>query len=174
MHLARDGVVLHDTNGELASLLAALSPPDAVQLLDRVHRFTAALDVSKDDEARYIEGLCKLGRYLLRTAIYARALRDGRPSFSLDDLGEINSQPELPVVLSSHDDVYPPPSKEVLADLRNRLTDEFGSIAENPYGSLEALIVGSWDEDPDLSNLATLAISSGDDLPYEELPKVVL
>lgn len=174
MHLARDGIILHDSDNTLRSILGSFEPPDADRLLERVHHLAAVLDVGADDRARYLAGLCKVARYLLRTAIYATALRMGRPCFSLNDLAVLFSQPELPMILSSHDGIYAPPTAGVLEDLRRRLEALLGRLPVNSFGSLQALVVGGLGNDSELSNLATLAIAEDGELPYEELPKVIL
>ncbi len=173
-HLARDGMILHDTDGQMKRILATFTPPDPGALLRRVRDFSAILDVTSRDRVTYLSGLTQVARYLLRTAMYALALQDGRPCFSLDELSIRFDQPELRTLLSSHPGVYPEPSDEVLADLVHRLATAVGPGPENPYGSLHALIVVAWQEDRDLANLATLTLGVNDSLPYSEIPKVVL
>lgn len=173
-HLARDGMILHDTYGQMERILATFTPPDPDTLLRRVRDFSVILDVTGRDRVTYLSGLTQVARYLLRTAMYALALQDGRPCFSLDELSIRFDQLELTTLLSSHPGVYPEPSDEVLADLVRRLAAVVGPRPENPHGSLHALIVVAWHEDRDLANLATLALGVNDSLPYSEIPKVVL
>ncbi len=173
-HLARDGVIIHDTDAQMESILATFTPPDPDALLRRVRDFSVILDVTRSDRATYLSGLTQVARYLLRTAKYALALQDGRPCFSLDELSIRFDEPELTTLLSSHPKVYPEPSEEVLGDLVRRLTAVVGPRPENLHGSLHALIVVAWQADRDLANLATLALGVNDSLPYSEIPKVVL
>jgi predicted nucleotidyltransferase len=173
MHLARDGVILHDT-GELARILSTFSPPDPADLLRRVREFAIILDVTDEDLSRYLPGLAQVARYLLRTATYAVALRDGDPCFSIDELAIRFDQPELVILLSSHPGVYPEPAVEVLADITQRLTSVVGPLPANGYKSLHALIVATSVTDPEVSHLATFVLGNDDSLPYAEIPKVVL
>jgi hypothetical protein len=174
MHLVQDGIILHDSDGELARILSTFSPPDPDDLLRRVREFGVILDVTSDDRLRYLSGLAQVARYLLRTATYALALQDGDPCFSVEELAVRFHQPELATLLSSHPGVYPQPTLEVLADLTGRLASAVGPLPANPYGSLHALIVATSVTDPDVSHLATFALGTDESLPYSEIPKVVL
>jgi predicted nucleotidyltransferase len=174
MHLARDGVILSDRSGELRRILALFTPPNPDNLIDRVRRFTAVLDATEAETQKYIAGFCRLARYLLRTAIYAQAIREGEPCFSLQELADRYKDPSLPTVLSSHEGVHPHPSAPVFADLKCRLSDTLGHLAPNRYLSLHALIIGSWNSDRELSHLGLLVLGQDDTLPYAEIPKVIL
>lgn len=174
MHLARDGLILHDSAGELAGILSTFTPPDPGDLLRRVREFGVILDVTGTDRLKYLPGLAQVARYLLRTATYALALQDGDPCFSVDELAVRFRQPELATLLSSHPGVYPQPTIEVLAELTGRLTSAVGPLPVNPHGSLHALIVATSVADPDVSHLATFALGTDELLPYSEIPKVVL
>ncbi|MEV6644244.1 nucleotidyltransferase domain-containing protein [Amycolatopsis sp. NPDC051371] len=174
MHLVRDGVIIHDSAGVLAEILATFSPPDPDQLLERVRQFGVILDVTDSDRSTYLPGLVQVARYLLRTATYALALRDGDPCFSVEELAVRFGQPELTTLLSSHPGVYPEPTPEVLTDLTDRLSSAVGSLPQNRHRSLRALIVTTSVSDPDVSHLATFALGNDATLPYTEIPKVVL
>ncbi|WP_158510672.1 nucleotidyltransferase domain-containing protein [Rhodococcus erythropolis] len=174
MHLARDGIALHDTEGRMAEILSTFTLPDPHELLQRIREFSIVLDLPREEQSTYLPGLCQVARYLLRTAIYALALRDGRPCFSIGELAVRFNQPELTILLSSQPEQYPAPSLGVLDDLRQRLTEVVGAPGDNPFGSLHALIVGSSTSNPDLEKLATLVLGVDESLPYAELPKVIL
>ncbi|WP_157417585.1 hypothetical protein [Nocardioides sp. Iso805N] len=174
-HLARDGIVLYDTDDQLARALAAIQAPEPGSIITRVRSLTPVLDVSKADRGKYIEGLTKVGRYLLRTALYAQALDAGRPCFSVREIADRRHDSALVSVLSSHEAVRPAASLEVFNDLCGRLTAAVGPLASNPYGTLHGLIEGSWADDRELSNFATLILAGdGEELPYDELPRVTL
>ena len=175
-HLARDGIVLHDTNRQLASALAAIQPPPPPgAIIARVRSLACVLDVSDTDHHDYIEGLTKVGRYLLRTAMYAQALDEGRPCFSVRELAARSGDLALVAVLSSHELVRPAASLEVFDDIRRRLAAVIGELPSNPHGTLHELIEGSWTDSKELSNFATLVLAGDDDeLPYDELPRVTL
>lgn len=175
MHLARDGVVVHDTGALLSKQLTNMGTPDAAALLARVRRYSAVLDVSAEEEQRYLAGLARVARYLLRTAIYAFVIAQGRPCFSVRELAERLGQPELAVLLSANPTVHGEVSTALLAELRRRLAGVVGSLETNVHGSLRALIVNEWDADRDRATLATLATASDDrSFDYAALPKVLL
>lgn len=174
MHLKRDGVLLHETNDRISGILESFVDPDPSSLLERVRRFSTILYLPKDEQLRYLVGLCQVGRYLLRTATYAVALRDGNPCFSVAELAQRMRQPELVSLLSSHPGIYPRASETTLDEIRSRLVTTVGDPEPARFGSLHALIVGSSEEDRDLESLAILALGVDESLPYAELPKVVL
>lgn len=174
-HLARDGVILHDANGWLAGSLSEFRPTEPRQVLARVRDISVILGSSETSRDRYIEGLVRLARYLLRTALYAKALDPGPPCFSIAGLAERFGQPELRTLLSSHVAVHAVASLAVLIDLEARISEVVGPIDENPYATLQALIVAEWDSNRDVANAALLALSSDrTELPYAEIPRIVL
>lgn len=174
-HLARDGLVLFDPDGILGPAVAGIEPPPSGSVVARVRSLSQVLDVAAEDRAKYLEGLTKVARYLLRSALYALALDEGEPCFSVREIAERRHDPALASILSSHADVRPEASKEVFDDLCRRLAELVGPLARNPYGDLHGLIEGAWTVNRDLSNFATLALADdADELPYDELPKVTL
>lgn len=174
-HLVRDGLILFDPASRLAEILAGIEAPLPGAVIDRVRSLTPVLDISNKDLDRYIEGLGQVARYLLRSALYAEALDAGEPCFSVREIADRKSDPDLATVLSSHETVRPTASPAVFHDLTARLASVIGPLLPNPYGDLHGLIEGSWKHERELSNFATLALSDGrDELPYDELPKVTL
>jgi len=175
MHLARDGKILHDSSEFTEDALQAFGPVDAGAVISKVRKIAVALHSDDISRQRYLPGLVRLARYLLRTTLYTTALQTGPPCFSLDGLAERFGDPTLPVLLSSHEAVHGPPTVDKLDELVARLERSLGAIGQNPYLSLEALIVGEWDRYPDAANAALLALStSHQDLPYAEIPRIVL
>lgn len=174
-HLVRDGVIVHDTGDVLARTLAGIQPPEPGSIIARVRSLTPVLDVSEADRREYIEGLTKVARYLLRTAMYAGALDAGKPCFSVREIADRNQDAALVAVLSSHEAVRPAASTEVFNDLCGRLSAAIGPLEPNPFGTIHALIEESWASNRELSNFATLVLAGEDDeLPYDELPRVTL
>ncbi len=173
-HLARDGQVLFERDGRLSRILANLQAPEPGRVLARIRSLTPVLDVPAKDEGEYVEGLTQVARYLVRSALYAEALDEGQPCFSVREIAARKDDAALATVLSSHSTVRPSASPSVLADLRRRLIHVIGPLQANKYGDLHGLIEGAWEGDRDLSNFATLALGQDDELPYDELPKVVL
>lgn len=174
-HLARDGIVLFDPTHSLRQALGEISPPRKGHVIDRIRSLTPTLDVDADDTERYLASLTKVARYLLRSTLYAQSLDRGEPCFSVKEIAAAMNDPELAFQLSSHPEVHPAPSHAVLEELKEKLAELIGPLEHNPHGTLHGLIEGAWDEDQELSNFATLALSEKrDDLPYDELPKVTL
>lgn len=174
-HLARDGVVIVDPNGTLAKILVDLEKPIPSILLARIRELTPVLDPYPSELLQYIEGLTQVARYLLRSSLYAEALDQGQPCYSVQEIAQRKREPALALILSSHKSIRPKATVEGFEDLRRRLADILGDLKRNHFGGMYGLIEGAWMLDRDLSNLATLALSNGrTDLPYDELPKVVL
>jgi len=175
MHLARDGVIVHDTDRAIAHLLNSMGSPDPNRALERVRRYSAILDVTPTEQATYLSGLCRMARYLLRTAIYATALLQGNACFSVRELAVRFHQPELSTLLSSDPMVHGEDSPALLNDLRLRLVEVVKDPASNPFGSLRSLIVSEWESDSELATLATLVIARQEGpFDYVQLPKVLL
>lgn len=172
-HLRRDSRVIFDHGNDLASLLESFGEVDTERLLKRIRRFSCVLDAGPEDRARSTKGLVRQAKYLLRSALYGVAIRDGDPCFSLRELAQRHNDPQLADVLASR-----PPSEATereLDDLRMRLANVLGELPRNAHGSLDALIVNEWERDPDLVSIAVMARGhkSRSD-PYEEIVKVLL
>jgi hypothetical protein len=174
-HLVRDGLILFDRVGKLSATLQSIAPPAPGAVIERIRSLTPVLDVTRDDRNKYIEGLTQVARYLVRSALYAEALDRGEPCYSVREIAERKKDPDLAIVLSSHEGVRPAAGPEALRDLQARLSSLIGPLRPNIYGDLHALIEGAWENQRELSSFATLALSDGrDELPYDELPKVTL
>jgi len=175
MHIRRDSVVIADPTGELGKLIQALEQPEASQLLARVRHFSAILDCSEAESELHLPGLCRLARYLLRTAIYSLAPHEGRPCFSVRELAERFNEPALVTLLSSDPSVVAGPSLDELAELRTRLRVAVGEPTPTYHTSLASLAVGEWSSDRERSILATMAMTyDNGQIDYSELPKVLL
>lgn len=174
-HLLRDGQIILDTDEVLKKLMAALQPADPVELLSTVRRYSIVLSQPPEDQAEYCSGLVRLARYLLRTAIYAEAMRDGRPCFSVRELAARFDDPSLATILASDPKVTGPPTPALLRELAARLTNAVGPLPSNPFGSLAAMAVGLWDSDRNTASLAVRAMSEdAGTLDYSDLPKILL
>ena len=175
MHIRRDGVVVADATGDLRGLVHALEDPSPSHLFSRVRHFAAILEASKTDLHLHLPGLCRLGRYLLRTAVYSVALAEGRPCFSVRELAERFGEPELVEILSSDPDVVAEPSPREFMELRRRLREAVGAPGPTSHRSLGSLAVAEWDHDRERATLAIMAMTGEhSDLDYSELPKVLL
>jgi hypothetical protein len=174
-HLNRDGIVLLDVGGELTTIIKRIEPADPATLLSRVTNYSTILYLPTAEKEAHCSGLVRLARYLLRTAIYATAMKAGKPSFSVRQLAERFEEPRLATLLASDPDITGPPSMSLLEELISMLKEYIGQLPPHEYASLEALAIAYWDTD---RNLATLAIRAGSEDPesidYSELPKVLL
>lgn len=175
MHIRRDGVIILDPTGELLNLIRDLERPDASLLLSRVRHFSAILDCEETELGLHLPGLCRLGRYLLRTAIYSLALAEGRPCFSVRELADRFNEPGLVTLLSSDPRIVSQPSLDELEKLQRRLVEAVGEPPPTIYESLESLAVAEWDDDRERATLAIMAMTSEDQkVGYSDLPKVLL
>ena len=173
-HLLRDGRIILDPNGLLAEVLSQLRPAVPEDLLATVRRYSVVLNMPANELAKHTAGLVRLGRYLLRTAIYARTMRGGEPCFSVRDLAYRFSDPALAILLASNPEVTGPPTREVLIELISRLTREIGALPTTEYKSLESLAIGFWNCDRNISALSIRAAREDGDIDYSDLPKVLL
>lgn len=170
-HLIQDGRILYDPTREFAKIVAKLEPVEPHVLLQTVHRYSIILNQPRGERVAYRSGLTRLARYLLRTAVYARAMLGGTPCFSVRELATRFSDPPL-VTLLSDPEVTGPPSPELLDELTARLVAILGPLPKNTYDSLATLAVATWDEERNLAALAIRAASEDED--YPDLPKVPL
>jgi hypothetical protein len=113
-HLHRDGVSLHGADA-VKELLRGAVVPDAPTLLMRIQRLGAVLRVRPENVVEHLPSLVRVAKYLLRSAMYAQAIQAGEPSFSVGELAARASEPRLAQLLSSHSNVAPEPTTEILA-----------------------------------------------------------
>ncbi len=175
MHIQRDGIVIADTDGELHDILQSLEAPNPSTLIRRVRHFSSILDSAKTDKEQHLAGLCRLARFLLRTAIYTQALDEGSPCFSVRELAERLAEPALATLLASNPTVVGEATANQLHGLCTRLRIAVGSSPATPYSSLMALVVGEWDSDRECASLALLAMTDDHiELDYSQLANVFL
>ena len=178
MHLARDGIVLQDSDSCLRGLLDLMGQPVPEDLFGRIRHLAAVLDTLEEERARYLTGLTRIARYLLRTAIYVAAIKQGEPCFSVRELAVRFNDHDLVTLLSSRPDTSATSattSDEDLSQLVLRLRAAVGPLASNIHGSLRALIVAEWYEDPDRATLGALILPRGEGaFDYAALQKVLL
>lgn len=172
MHLARDGVVIFDTDAQLQALLDDMGQPDPEVLCQRIRHLAAVLEDRSDE---HLLGRVRVARYLLRTAVYVAALADGEPCFSVRELAERARDPALVTILSSNPGVAPAPSPTILSELTGRLRAVVGPLAGNDYGSLPNLVVSEWFEDHTRATLGALSLADEHpEFDYAALAKVLL
>lgn len=172
MHLARDGIVLFDTDGTVASHLASMGEPDPNELFERIRFLAAVLDGAP---VEYLSGQIRVARYLLRTAVYVAAIAAGKPCFSVRELAGRFNDPGLVTILSSDPTIVAPPTSDLLEDLLHRLTSIVGPLQLNPHGGLRNLVVTEWFDEPTRATLGVLVLAGdADQLDYTALSKVIL
>lgn len=174
-HVKRDGKIFLDPFGELAEIVSTLEPADPIGLIRTVRTYSIVLNQPHQERDRHIAGITRLARYLLRTAIYARAMLDERPCFSVRELAVRFDDPALSTLLASNPEITGPPNRQTLHELLSRLAAEIGPLPDNEFQTLDTLAVAMWDVDRNISALAIRAASEdGDELDYSDLPKVLL
>ena len=171
-HLKRDSICVYDPNHVLSSMVNSFKDVDAARVFSRAKHLGSILTVDGDINA-YLPGLYREARYLLRSCLYAKAIDEGDPCFSVRRLASRYGQPRFAELLSAQ-----PKASSSVRDYifcRQQLTDVLGGLEPNKHGSLEALIVNEWYEDSDLISMALMAIgdisSIGD---YAEVKAVFL
>lgn len=173
-HLRRDGRIVFDPENRFDSILRNMKHVDPDELLNRIKRLSCVLDVNKSELERSLSGLCREARYLLRSALYCKAIQEGKPCFSVRELAKLHNDPQLTTILASRPKYEP--TADTFYELRAHLEAVIGPLPNNPFQSLDNLIQNSFDKkDEDLYSVGILARghSSPKD-PYEEISKVLL
>lgn len=172
-HLKRDSKILWDPEGSLATAINAMGDVDTERLVRRARTMSSLFTTPELDLPRYLPGLLREARYLLRSCLYAQAIAAGRPCFSVRELAIRNNDPHLAVLLASrHSDGT---SVEDLEQCLSRLRQIIGEFPRSENGSLEATIVNEWERPGDLLSVAFLALGiTGQGSDYAEVEKVLL
>ncbi|MGL5826787.1 MAG: nucleotidyltransferase domain-containing protein, partial [Nocardioides sp.] len=125
-HLKRDGIVLWDHDGELAGLIEAMGAVDTDRLLRRALHMSQLFVSLERDLPKYLPGLLREARYLLRSCLYAQAIAAGDPCFSVRELALRHRDPPLTQLLTSRQPGEPSVNEltECLSRLR-RITGDF-------------------------------------------------
>jgi len=173
MHLARDGVILHDSGG-IADALSDIGEIDEGRLWDRLRQLASLLSLPKSEQHLNLPGFVRHARYVLRTATYASALHPGPACFSVAELAQRFDDPTLIELLSSHPAVQGPPSIAVLSELTRRIERKLQAIAPLPYKALADAIVGLLDTSPEASDAGLLILNRDSSDPYAIIPRVIL
>lgn len=174
-HLRTEGRTIRDENRVLGTILAAHPGPNIEATLERVRCLTAVLDLGSAEFERHQEGLRRVARFLLRTAVYARALQAGCETFAtgiaaatVEPSGELLGLLDR---LRSHT----PNSWHDFQQGTLQLSKLVGGHEPNPYGSLEALVVRSEMESPAISALGLHILSdAAGELDYSDARMPVL
>lgn len=172
-HLKRDAKVLWDSTGELGAVLSRMGEVDTKRLFSRARNMSKVLGSLEMDLPKYLTGLLREARYLLRSCLYACAIAEGSPCFSVREIAIRNADPQLAPLLASRQTTEP--SVDDLSECISRLEAILGSLSANPHGSLEALIVNEWENGGDLLSMGFMALgTTGADGDYAEVDKILL
>lgn len=173
MHVARDGLVLHDAGG-VAKAIDLFGDVDVLRVERRLAELASLLDLPEAERRRHLPGFIRHARYVLRTAIYLAALKAGQPCFSVAELAERAGDPGLVKLLSSHPAVQGEPTWELLEELRRRVDAIAPPSFEAEFETLHDAIVGLGVTHPDVSDAAVMILNRRSSDPYAVIPRVIL
>jgi predicted nucleotidyltransferase len=172
-HLKRDSKILWDPEGVLAASVGAMGKVDTDRLLRRAWEMSELFTTPKQDLPKYLPGILREARYLLRSCLYAQAIAAGRPCFSVRELAARHNDPQMISLLASRH-----PEGASVSDLEEclaRLRQILGQFPSSKNGSLEATIVNEWEQPGDLLSVAFLALGvTGQGTDYAEVEKILL
>lgn len=172
-HLKRDAKILLDSEGRLSELVQGMGEVDVDRVLARASVMSELFTNPERDLPRYLPGLLREARYLLRSCLYAQAIGAGAPCFSVRELATRHSDPRLADLLASrqHDE----PTIPDYADCLDRLERIIGRFPPSEHGSLEATVVNSWTTPGDVLSMAFMALGkTGAEADYAEVEKILL
>jgi hypothetical protein len=171
-HLNRDAKIVWDEGG-LGHAVRAMGVVDTDRLLQRVLQMSQLFTSLQRDLPKYLPGLLREARYLLRSCLYAKAIEAGSPCFSVRELAARHDDPQLSSLLTSR-----PIGEATIEDLQeclSRLRRIIGEFPQSPHGSLEATVVNEWELPGDLLSMAFLALGiTGRGADYAEVEKILL
>jgi hypothetical protein len=172
-HLKRDGKIVGDESGRLSLAVEKMGEVDTDRLLARALTMSELFTSPERDLPKYLPGLLRQARYLLRSCLYAQAIADCDPCFSVRELAVRHGDPNLARLLASRQ-----PAGATAADLEECLSRLRGIIGEFPpskHGSLEATVVNEWGQASDILSMAFMALgATGKGSDYAEVEKILL
>jgi len=171
-HLKRDGKILWDLHGRLTRAVEGMGEVDTDRLLERARRMSELFTNPERDLPKYLSGLLRQARYLLRSCQYAQAIADGAPCFSVRELAARHHDPALTELLASRQ-----PGDATVADFEeclSRLRGIIGDFPPSKHGSLEATIVNEWGQHSDVLSMAFMSLGDTGGSDYAEVEKILL
>lgn len=172
-HLKRDAKIITDESGQLTDAVEAMGDVDTDRLFQRAKSMSELFMSPERDLPKYLPGLLREARYLLRSCLYAQAIAGGEPCFSVREIAERHNDPELANILASRQ--LRDPSVDQLDECLSRLRRMIGEFPPSKNGSLEATIVNEWLHPGDLLSMAFLALGiTGRGSDYAEVEKILL
>lgn len=172
-HLKRDAKIVWDKRGELARAIEDMGEVDISRLLSRARSMSALFTNPDRDLPKYLPGLLREARYLLRSCLYAQAIANGAPCFSVRELAIRHGDPHLARLLASRQTHAA--TGAALEECLSRLRGIIGEFPQSEHGSLEACVVNEWGRPGDILSMAFMALgSSGKGSDYAEVEKILL
>jgi hypothetical protein len=172
-HLKRDSRIVWDPEGLLAPAVDAMGEVDTSRLFQRARRMSELFTTQEQDLPKYLPGLLRGARYLLRSCLYAQAIATGQPCFSVRELAARHHDPRLAILLASKHSKGP--SVEDFEESLSRLRQIIGEFPPSENGSLEATIVNEWERPGDVLSAAFLALGiTGNESDYADVEKILL
>jgi predicted nucleotidyltransferase len=172
-HLKRDAKIVLDNHGHLARAIEDMGEVDTDRLITRARNMSELFTSPERDLPKYLPGLLRQARYLLRSCLYAQAIADGDPCFGLRELAVRHSDPYLTRLLASRQ-----PGEATVGDFEECLARLLGVVGEFPpseHGSLEATVVNLWGQPSDILAMAFMALgATGKGFDYAEVEKILL
>lgn len=172
-HLRRDARILWDARGRLTRAVEEMGEVDTDRVLLRARTMSQLFTCPERDLPKYLPGLLREARYLLRSCLYAQAIAEGEPCFSVRELAVRHSDPDLASLLGSRQ-----PCADSIDDYNeclNRLSAILGEFPHSEHGSIEATIVNEWLQPSDVLSMAFMALgSTGKGSDYAEVEKILL
>lgn len=172
-HLRRDAKIVWDEHGWLTSAIAEMGEVDTGRLFSRARTMSALFTSLDHDLPKYLLGLLRQARYLLRSCLYAQAIAAGVPCFSVRELAIRHDDANLVHLLASRrrDEA----TVTDLEDCLSRLRRLIGEFPRNKNGSIEATIVNEWGHPSDILSMAFMALGiTGNSSDYAEVEKILL
>lgn len=172
-HLRRDSKVLWDDTGWLSHAIESMGDVDVKALYVRALAMSELFTNLGHDLPKYLVGLLRQARYLLRSCLYARAIESGHPCFSVRELASRSGDHRLAELLASRHTT--PPTAVDLEDCLSRLREVIGEFPGSRHGSLEATVVNLWGSPSDVLSMAYMALgTTGNGSDYAEVERILL
>jgi len=172
-HLKRDAKILWDNDGCLGRAVENMGEVNTNRLLARARRMSELFTSPERDLPKYLPGLLRQARYLLRSCLYAQTIAGGDPCFSVRELADRHGDPNLARLLASSQ-----PGKATGADFEeclSRLRGIIGDFPTSEHGSLEATVVNEWEQPSDVLSMAVMALGAAvEGSDYAEVEKILL
>ncbi|MBL6275411.1 nucleotidyltransferase domain-containing protein [Micromonospora fiedleri] len=172
-HLRRDARIAWDKHGKLSRVVASMGEVDTDRLFSRAREMSTLFTNLDYDLPKYLPGLLRQARYLLRSCLYAQSIDAGRPCFSVRELAIRHNDVNLVQLLASRQK-----GDATVADLTaclSWLRRLIGGFPLSENGSLEATVVNEWGRPSDTLSMAFMALgATGNGSDYAEVEKILL